>query len=125
HAGRTERHTSRGGLELFFGKHTTRAVFATRPQAIQRVLILSEKWAADEEFLELSSKAGIEPEILPLREFVRLAGLTEEDKQQGICLFAKPPDTFGQEDLPMLADARVVLVLDQISNPRNLGTILR
>jgi len=125
HAGRPERNASKRGLEIIFGKHSARAVFAMRPRAIQRVLILSEKWAPDEEFLELSRRTGLKPEILPLREFVRLAGLTEEDKHQGICLFAKPMEAFGQENLGMLTDAYLVLVLDQISNPKNLGTILR
>jgi 23S rRNA (guanosine2251-2'-O)-methyltransferase len=112
-------------MDKIFGKHSVRAVFMTRPQTIRRVLVLSEKWEPDEEFLQLARKSDITPEILPLRAFVRAARLSEEDKHGGICIFTDPAPSYGQNELSLLSDARAVLVLDQISNPRNLGTILR
>lgn len=115
----------RQALDKIFGKHSVRAVFLTRPQAVRRILLLEGAQRYLQEFLDFAQSAGVEPEILPRNPFERAGGFTPDDKHQGVCIFAEPRTVFKEHDLEMLSGARVVLALDQISDPQNFGTILR
>lgn len=112
------------GVERVFGKHSVRAVFVRRPESIRRV-ILAGRESYHREFIELARKAGIEPELMPWPRFRREGGVSDEDKHQGVVIFTDPRPLLTEGDLGRLANARVVLALDQISDPQNLGTILR
>ncbi len=112
-------------MEIIFGKHSVRAVFLTRPEDINRVILLAGKMQPPEEFLELANKAGIKPEILPWEKFLRVCGLSEADTHQGVCIVAEPRTIYDESELDILKDCKYVLALDQISNPQNLGTMLR
>jgi 23S rRNA (guanosine2251-2'-O)-methyltransferase len=70
-------------------------------------------------------RAGVEAEFVAWPEFRRLTGLTDDDKHQGVCVFAKPRRVFAEHELDRLADRRLVIALDQISDPQNLGAVLR
>jgi 23S rRNA (guanosine2251-2'-O)-methyltransferase len=111
-------------VDKVFGKHSVRAVFLTRPESVRRML-LAGKESYHREFIELAAEAGVEPELLSWPEFRREGDLTEDDKHQGIVIFTDPRPLLTEGELDRLADARVVLVLDQISDPQNLGTIMR
>ena len=111
-------------MEKIYGKHSVRAVFLERPQAIKRML-LAGKESYHEEFIERAREVEIEPEFMAWRDFLRVGEFTQEDKHQGICVFATPRRIYNEKDLDLLRDARVVLALDQISNPKNLATVLR
>jgi 23S rRNA (guanosine2251-2'-O)-methyltransferase len=111
-------------VEKIFGKHSVRAVLLTRPESVSR-LLLGGKESYHREFIELARRAGIEAELLSWPEFRRAGGVTDEDKHQGIVVLARRRPLLTEADLSLLADARVVLALDQISDPQNLGTILR
>jgi len=120
--------TTGGMMEKIFGRHSARAVFLTRPRAIRRVVLLAGRDPYLKEFAELARGAGIEPEIVPLDEFLRAGRFTPEERQhknQGVLLFTEPRTIYAEEDLDTLGEARVVLALDQVSNPQNLGMILR
>jgi 23S rRNA (guanosine2251-2'-O)-methyltransferase len=58
-------------------------------------------------------------------DFRRLTGLTDDDKHQGVCVFAKPRRVYAEHELDRLAEGRLVIALDQISDPQNLGAVLR
>ena len=111
-------------MEKIFGKHSVRAVYLTRPQSVRRML-LAGKESYHREFIDFARKSGVEPELVPWPEFRREADVTDDDKHQGIVIFTDPRVLLTEADLNQLADARVVLALDQISDPQNLGTILR
>lgn len=111
-------------MDKIFGKHSVRAVFLTRPGEIKR-MIIAGKEAYHEEFIELARRHGITPEFLPWPEFRRLGEFTEDDKHQGIVIFASPRPTYGDRDIDLLSEGRCVFVLDQISNPQNFATIIR
>jgi 23S rRNA (guanosine2251-2'-O)-methyltransferase len=111
-------------VDKIFGKHSVRAVLLTRPESVSR-LLLGGKESYHREFIELARQAGIQPELLPWPEFRRAGGVTDDDKHQGIVVLAKRRPLLTEGDLSLLADAGVVLALDQISDPQNLGTILR
>jgi len=113
------------GGEVSYGKHSVRAVFAARPQAIRRLALREGAARYLQEFIDLAGAAGIEPELMRTGEFLRLGGLTEDDKHQGIFVITDPLRVLSEYDFDLLDDARVVLVLDQLSNPQNFGTIIR
>lgn len=111
-------------VDLVYGKHSVRAVFLARPGSIRR-MILAGKESYHREFVELAREHGVDFELLPWPRFLAEAGLGEDDKHQGIAVFTDPRPALGEGDLDRLAGGRAVLALDQISDPQNLGTMLR
>lgn len=111
-------------LEKIFGKHSVRAVFLNRPHAIKR-LIFAGKEEYHQDFIERASQLGIKPEFCEWSDFLNICSFTEDDKHQGICVFTDPMPIYSERDFNLLENAKVVLVLDQITNPQNLATILR
>ena len=75
--------------------------------------------------MAVAQRAGIEPEFVEWPAFRRLTGLTDDDKHQGVCVFAAPRRVFAEHELDRLAEGRLVIALDQISDPQNLGAVLR
>jgi 23S rRNA (guanosine2251-2'-O)-methyltransferase len=109
---------------MVYGKHSVRAVLLTRPESVRR-MILAGRESYHREFIDRARAAGIEPELLPWPEFLRIGAFEDGDKHQGIAVFTAPRPVYGEGELDLLADANVVLALDQVSDPQNLGTMLR
>jgi len=63
--------------------------------------------------------------VLPWSDFFNETELEKDDGHQGICIYTSPRPIYRDQDLGDLASGRLVLALDQLSNPRNFGTILR
>ncbi len=113
-------------MEKIFGNHSVRAVFLTRPHTIRRVILLEGKKSfLNDEYIELARRFNIQPEFLLWNKFLRATKLTKDEKHQGVCIFTEPRTIYIEHDLEILRESRVILALDQISNPQNLGTILR
>jgi 23S rRNA (guanosine2251-2'-O)-methyltransferase len=112
------------GVDKVFGKHSVRAVLLTRPESVTR-LLLAGKESYHRDLIALAREAGVATEFLSWPEFRRAGGVTDDDKHQGIVALTRPRPVRTEADLNDLADAHVVLALDQISDPQNLGTILR
>lgn len=102
-----------------------RAAFLTRPEAIRRVVMREGAARYLQEFIDLATEASIKPELMRSGEFLRQGSLDEDDKHQGIFIVADRLKVYDEYDFDTLHNAKVVLVLDQISNPQNLGTIIR
>ena len=111
-------------MEKIFGKHPARAVLLSRPEAVRR-LVLAGKEEYFEDILALAKQAGIKPELVSWPDFQKIGKFSEDEKPQGVCLFADPRPALGDKDLDLLVESRVVLILDQVSDPSNLATILR
>jgi 23S rRNA (guanosine2251-2'-O)-methyltransferase len=111
-------------MDKVFGKHSVKAVLLARPQSVRR-LLLGGKEDYHRDLIALARDAGITPEMLPWPEFRRAGGVNDDDKHQGIVALTDPRPLLTEADLGALADAHVILALDQISDPQNLGTILR
>jgi 23S rRNA (guanosine2251-2'-O)-methyltransferase len=111
-------------MEKIFGKHPARAVLLSRPQSVRR-LVLAGKEAYFEDILALAGQAGVTPEFVSWPEFQRIGKFSEDEKAQGVCVFADPRPIHSEKDLDLLAGARAVVILDQVSDPQNLATILR
>jgi 23S rRNA (guanosine2251-2'-O)-methyltransferase len=111
--------------EIIYGKHSVRAVFRARPGAIRRVILREGAARYLQEFIDLAREAGVEPELTRSGEFLRLGGLDADDKHQGLFVVTDPLTVCTEYDFDLLGDAAVVIVLDQLSNPQNFGTIIR
>lgn len=112
-------------MDVVYGKHSVRAVFANRPGAIRRVVLREGAVRYLQEFVDAARAIGLEAEILPAGKFLRAGKLTVEDKSQGVFVVTEPRAVHDEADLELLADAEVVLALDQVSDPQNFGTVLR
>ncbi len=119
-------------LEKVYGTHSVRAVMRTRPSDVARIFIADsnpgqpEKYArVTNDYLEMTRPAAVTPEVLGWNDFLRAAGLHREEGHQGICIFAQPRHIYSERELNLLAPGRLVVALDQVSNPQNLGMILR
>jgi 23S rRNA (guanosine2251-2'-O)-methyltransferase len=88
-------------------------------------LILGGKPAYHSESAAAARAAGIEPEFVEWPAFRRLTGLTDDDKHQGVAVLARPRRVFAEHELERMSDRRLVIALDQISDPQNLGAVLR
>jgi len=113
-------------VDKVFGKHSVRAVLLARPDSITR-LLLGGKESYHRDMIELARRSGVTPEFLQWPEFRRIGEVSDDDKHQGVVALVKPRALLTEGDLDRLAGTgpSVVLALDQISDPQNLGTILR
>src|SRR5215472_10032307 len=102
---------------VLYGWHTVTAALANPKRRIRRLL-------ATENALRRLAEAGIvislEPEVM--RPDALAARLTPDAVHQGLIAEADPLSAPEIEELP--ADG-IVLVLDQITDPHNVGAILR
>ena len=102
---------------MLYGWHTVTAALANPKRRIRRLL-------ATENALRRLAEAGIvislEPEVM--RPDALAARLTPDAVHQGLIAEADPLSAPEIEELP--ADG-IVLVLDQITDPHNVGAILR
>jgi 23S rRNA (guanosine2251-2'-O)-methyltransferase len=107
----------RSGPAILYGWHTVTAALVNPARHIRRLL-------ATENALRRLSEEGIKLEIEP--ELVRpdaiLAQLTPDAVHQGLLAEADPLPSPDIEDMPATS---IVLVLDQITDPHNVGAILR
>ncbi|UZE51553.1 23S rRNA (guanosine(2251)-2'-O)-methyltransferase RlmB [Rhodopseudomonas sp. P2A-2r] len=109
---------SRGdGVAILYGWHTVVAALAN-PQRVIRKLWLTENAArrlADDKI-----DTRIDPIIVPPRELDTMLG--PEAVHQGLLAEADPLDGPALDELPQDG---IVLVLDQITDPHNVGAIMR
>jgi 23S rRNA (guanosine2251-2'-O)-methyltransferase len=122
--GTAGRRTGAGG-RIVFGKHSVRSVFLARPESVQRVVLREGAAGYLQEFIDRARDVGIEPELVRSGEFLRLGGLHEDEKHQGVFIVADPLPVLTEYDFDTLNDEAVVIVLDQLSNPQNFGSIIR
>jgi 23S rRNA (guanosine2251-2'-O)-methyltransferase len=105
------------GAVLLYGWHTVRAALANPARRIRKLL-------ATENALRRLTDEGVtlplEPELV--RPDALAARLTPDAVHQGLLAEADPLPSPALEDL---AAAGVVVVLDQITDPHNVGAILR
>lgn len=111
-------------LDKIFGKHSVQAALLQRPDAIRRLLVAGQSGYYSD-ILATCEARNIAVEYVDWPVFHKLGQFEETDKHQGIVAFADPLPIYGDGDLDRLAGCRTVLLLDQVTNPQNLATILR
>jgi 23S rRNA (guanosine2251-2'-O)-methyltransferase len=105
-----------GGLEWVWGRHAVEAALANpRREDLGRLLLAPGRSLP-------AATHRIEAETLDAHEISRL--LPAGAVHQGFALLARPPEPASLEELAIPAKG-VILVLDQVTDPQNVGTILR
>ena len=112
------------GAEIIYGKHSVKAVFLKRPGDIEQLLIAG-KPDYHRDVIALAEQHNVSAALLDWPDFLKQGGFGNDEKHQGIMALVKPREIFLESELHQLDHARCVLVLDQVSNPQNLATIIR
>jgi 23S rRNA (guanosine2251-2'-O)-methyltransferase len=104
-----------------YGAHTVRAALANPERSLRRLLATAEAARA-------LPPGRIQPEIVDRAALE--AVLPPEAVHQGLALLADPLPEVGVEDIAFQAGAdpaarSVVVVLDQVTDPQNVGAVLR
>lgn len=112
---------------IVFGLHAVRTLLQQRPERAS--LLIVQKGREDarvSEVTKLAQAAGIKIEWRDARELDRLA---TGDRHQGVCIRMKSSDVLGEGALDELLDRAssppLLLVLDGVQDPHNLGACLR
>jgi 23S rRNA (guanosine2251-2'-O)-methyltransferase len=100
-----------------YGIHAVTAALANPHRKVLRILATPNALAR---LTEAGSRLPFAAEDTTPRDLDRLLG--GDAVHQGIALEVAPLPTFGLE---ALADAKLVVVLDQVTDPHNVGAILR
>lgn len=109
--------------ELVYGVHATLALFAHRPEAILRVYHVRARREVVAPLLKWCAAHRLPYREVPDEE---LARITKADHSEGVAVAARPLGTVPLESLLSPPDPRAVLLaLDNVGNPHNLGAILR
>jgi len=115
---RPQRESTPPDVTLLYGAHTVReALLAGRRKLI--ALYATENVAP--RIMEEAAAAGLEPRIVEARELTRRLG--EEAVHQGLLLEARRLPDLDIDDIE--PKGGVVLALDQVTDPHNVGAILR
>jgi len=107
-----------GARYVAAGWHAATAFCAARPDDVERVLVSRE--AAEEAIAEIAA-SGIVAEHVDRAQLERLA---QGIPHQGVVAVGRPPRALALEDLVARAPD-VVLVLDEVTDPRNVGALFR
>jgi len=112
---------------VIFGLHAVRTLLRQRPE--RAVLLILQKGREDariNELVQLAQARSIKTEWRDTRELDRLAG---NERHQGACLQVRSAGALGEGALDDLLDAvtaaPLLLVLDGVQDPHNLGACLR
>ena len=106
------------GLVRLYGLHTARAALDNPRRAIERVL--ATRNALRRLGLEEAAEHAFPLEIVDPREIDRILG--SDAVHQGVLVEAKP---LKAKRLSALGDAALVIVLDQVTDPHNVGAVMR
>ncbi|WP_340150301.1 23S rRNA (guanosine(2251)-2'-O)-methyltransferase RlmB [uncultured Sneathiella sp.] len=108
-----------------YGDHAVMAALANPARKLRRLVITKAKLEA----LDIDTRGGIEERIAPevIDKDVISDLLPENAIHQGIALLPAPLPELSLADLPDAASSEsiVVAVLDQVTDPQNVGAILR
>ncbi|MBZ9676959.1 23S rRNA (guanosine(2251)-2'-O)-methyltransferase RlmB [Mesorhizobium sp. ES1-1] len=106
------------GLVRLYGLHTVRAALDNRRRKIRKMLVTRN--AAERLEIEDIAALPFKTELVEPREIDKITG--SDAVHQGVLIEAEP---LKPKRLDALGDAKLVLVLDQVTDPHNVGAILR
>lgn len=112
--------------ETYHGRHACEALFATRPEAIVRVYLAAQLRQPFRQLIGYCSSSRRGYRIVEGDSLDRIAGTRHHE---GIAILAKSVPRWTMADLvPAVESGRFTgpfVYLDGVSNPHNLGSILR
>jgi 23S rRNA (guanosine2251-2'-O)-methyltransferase len=107
-----------GDVALLYGAHTVREALLAGQREL---LALYATENALPRIAEAAARAGVEPRLVDARELTKRLG--EETVHQGLLLEARPLPELALEEIE--TKSGIVLALDQITDPHNVGAMLR
>ena len=108
-----------------FGSHAVEAALAN-PDRRKHRLVCTSKAAESPRIPEDASKSGLSPEIMDRTDIDQICG--EDAVHQGLALLVSPLKDLHVEDLTDLVKDHThstIVVLDQATDPRNIGAVMR
>lgn len=110
-----------------YGIHSVRVLLLRQPQRVRRVMVAGAREAGRlAEVRALAQRAGVQ---LSTVEEAQLDRLAAGERHQGVVAELLPragdPETQLEEALEAAGDAPLLLVLDGVQDPHNLGACLR
>lgn len=113
-----------GGALWLYGRHAALAALANPTRRIERVCLTPQfQESAGEAFERLAGGAAWRAEILEPARLDRLVG--DGAAHQGLIVAARPLDQPDVAELRPADAGATVVVLDQASDPRNIGAVIR
>ncbi|RVC56691.1 MAG: RNA methyltransferase [Mesorhizobium sp.] len=106
------------GLVRLYGLHTVRAALDNSRRKIRKMLVTRN--AAERLSIADLAALPFKAELVEPKEIDRITG--SDAVHQGVLVEAEP---LKPKRLDALGDTRLVLVLDQVTDPHNVGAILR
>ncbi len=110
---------------LIYGFHSVLARLRRAPESIRDLYVdVSRDDARARDLLNLANEAGVRPHLV---DHARLERLCPRKRHQGVVAIAEasPPTLSLQDVLDTLALPATLLLLDGVTDPRNLGACLR
>jgi 23S rRNA (guanosine2251-2'-O)-methyltransferase len=118
----------RGRDDLLYGFHPVRAAWLNRQRVCRRLFIADNAAKGFEDTVKQARTAGLKRPEPTVTDRASLDRLAPGAVHQGIILDAEPLPEVGVEDICAQAASQpdaLVLVLDQVTDPHNVGAILR
>ena len=114
-------------MEVIYGLHPVEEALRAGGRRFDHVCVARERLSHGEarrlkEILDLCRAAGVQVRTEPREALTRLAGATGH---QGVVAVVRVRDFLGIEDLLVGREPRLVLALDGVEDPQNLGALLR
>jgi len=113
--------------QLIFGIHAVEALLQNEPERVLRLCVHQDRQDKKiEAIVQLAKKSGIRVEAMKRHE---LDHLTHDANHQGILAYCKPAKVLTEADLKSLLvklqNPPLLLILDGIQDPHNLGACFR
>ena len=112
-----------GGAIWIYGRHPAFGALANPARRIERVLAGPGLLESEGERLEALVRGRFPIEETDPRQLDRLIG--PDSVHQGLALAVRPLDQPDVAELRPMDDAATVVVLDQATDPRNVGAVIR
>lgn len=115
--------TGRNSAERIFGLAAAKAAFAARPDAVVNIAYTSAQRHALADMLRSAARRRIAYREVEAEELTRMA---QSVHHEGVCLLVNPrPLPKPADVLDSVRDGGLLLALDSVENPHNIGAILR
>lgn len=113
--------------EMVFGLHSVQALLKAAPQRVQKLVLMRGR--QDDRVQKISNAAKNNDIPVEIADRKAMDNMGEEGNHQGVIAFVNPGKTYDEHDLYELLErldtTPLLLVLDGVTDPHNLGACIR